>query len=249
MKQTRNVSRGVAAIIAVLTPLYRHTVIGAENAAKHEDGSKIFICNHGEIYGPVVSNLFIPGDFRPWVLSRMMEPDEIMEHMYYGTMERQRWLPECCKRPLIRLIAPFLVWLFKGLRAIPVYRGRPKDLLKTFRLTLDAMAQGDNILIFPENADEHEEGKSGFLQEGVGAFYTGFAMLAPMVWAKLKKKAVFIPVYACKKQRVLTIGEGIVYNPAAPINQEKLRLAEEIHSALVRMAAQSEENVITVNHL
>ena len=226
---------GVRLMITLLRPLYYHKVIGKENLNGYEDGSMILICNHGEIYGPVVANLYVPIDFRPWVISSMMDTEAIVEHMYYGTMERQKWLPESWKRPLIRLITPLLVWIFNSLDAIPVYRGKPKELIKTFRLTLDAMQAGDNILLFPENADEHEEGKSGFLREGVGQLYTGFAMIAPMYWAKTHKRAVFVPIYASKKDRTLTIGHGIVYDPDNNAAAEKERIVTSLLNAMQEM--------------
>ena len=228
--------RGVRAIVKTLRAVYPHKVEGAEKLQAYEQGDVLFICNHGEIYGPVAAMLYLPTVFRPWVLSRMMIRDEIVEHMYYGTMERQKWLPEKWKRPLLRLITPFLVYLFEGVHAIPVYRGQPKELMKTFRLTLDAMRDGHNILIFPENADEHEEGKSGFIKDGVGDFYTGFAMLGMMHWARNKRRAVFVPVYANKRKRLVTIDDGIVFDPENGTNEEKLRIAQMLHERLSAMA-------------
>ena len=40
--------------------LYYHRVIGKENLSGYEDGTMVLICNHGEIYGPVVANLYVP---------------------------------------------------------------------------------------------------------------------------------------------------------------------------------------------
>lgn len=228
----------IRALIAFLRFVYPHRVQGEEHLRQHEDGTMLLVCNHGEIYGPVAAMLFLNARFRPWVLSRMMEMDEIVEHMYYGTMERQKWLPESWKRPLLRAIAPAMCWLFRGVNAIPVYRGKPKDLLKTFRLTLDAMQDGDNILIFPEDADEHEEGKSGFVKGDVSKFYTGFAMIGPMAWAKMRRRAVFVPVYANRKKRLITIGKGIAFDPETPVNEEKLRIAQQLRAVMHEMSQQ-----------
>lgn len=227
---------GVRIIITLLRPLYYHKVIGKENLTQYEDGSMVLICNHGEIYGPVVANLYVPIDFRPWVLNSMMEREAIVEHMYQGTMVRQRWLPERWKRPLIRLITPLMMWVFNSLEAIPVYRGLPRELMKTFRLTLDAMQAGDNILVFPENGEEHEPGKAGYARDGVGKLYTGFAMIAPMYYAKTKKRAVFVPIYASRKRRTLTIGQGIVYNPEANAMEEKMRIVDALLASMQIMA-------------
>lgn len=231
---------GVRIIITLLRPLYYHRVSGKENLAGYEDGSMILICNHGEIYGPVVANLYVPIAFRPWVISEMMERDAIVEHMYQGTMVRQKWIPERLKRPLINLITPLFMWVFESLEAIPVYRGHPRELMKTFRETLNAMQAGDNILVFPENGEDHGAGQTGYVREGVGKLYTGFAMIAPMYYAKTKKSAVFVPIYASKKRRTLTIGKGIVYDPQSNATDEKLRIVDELLASMQAMADQDQ---------
>ena len=229
---------GVRIIITLLRPLYYHRVIGKENLSGYEDGTMVLICNHGEIYGPVVANLYVPITFRPWVISNMMEKEAIVEHIYQGTMVRQRWLPERWKRPLINLISPLLMWVFDSLEAIPVYRGQPKELMRTFRETLNAMQAGDNILVFPENAENHAPGEGGYAREGVGQLYTGFAMIAPMYYAKTHKRAVFVPIYASRKHRTLTIGRGVVYDPDNNATEEKLRIVDALLGSMQAMYEQ-----------
>ena len=62
---------GVKLIVLLLRPLYYHRVLGRENAAGFEDGSLVLVCNHGELYGPIVTNLYVPISFRPWCISSM----------------------------------------------------------------------------------------------------------------------------------------------------------------------------------
>lgn len=227
---------GLKLLLSLMRPLYYHKVIGKENVTPYEDGTMILICNHGEMYGPVVSNLYIPITFRPWVLHHMMDRDAIIEHMYQGTMVRQKWLPEKWKRPIIKMITPLLQWVFQSLDAIPVFRGEPRKLLGTFRLSVEAMQAGDNILLFPENAEKHHVvGQKGYATEGTGELYTGFAMLGPAYYAKTHRRAVFIPIYASKKCRTLTIGKGIVYRPEAPATEEKLRIVDALLASMDEM--------------
>ena len=231
---------GVKLIIALWRPLYYHKVLGKENLEGFEDGSMVLICNHGEMYGPIVANLYLPVTFRPWVSAEMTDKDAIVERVYQGTMARQKWLPEKWKRPLVRSLTPVLLWVFHSLEAIPVYRGKPKELLRTFRETITAMQAGDNVLVFPENGEEHAEGEKGYVSEGVGKLYTGFAMIAPLYYSKTKKRAVFVPVYASKKLRRLTIGQGIVYDPEANANQEKQRIVDELMGQMQAMYEKEE---------
>ena len=239
---------GVRIIITLLRPLYYHRVIGRENLNGYEDGTMVLICNHGEIYGPVVANLYVPITFRPWVISNMMEKEAIVEHIYQGTMVRQRWLPERWKRPLVNLISPLLVWVFNSLEAIPVYRGQPKELMRTFRETLNAMQAGDNILVFPENAENHAPGEGGYAREGVGQLYTGFAMIAPMYYAKTHKRTVFVPIYASRKHRTLTIGQGVVYDPDNNATAEKLRIVDALLDSMQAMYEQETVDESPTSH-
>lgn len=227
---------GVRLIILLLRPLYYHRVLGRENLAGYEDGSLVLICNHGEIYGPVVANLYIPVAFRPWVINSIMERDAIVEYLYEGTMIRQKWLPERFKKPLVRLLTPVLTWVFNSLEAIPVYRGKPHELMRTFRLTLEAMQAGDNVLIFPETGEPSKPGEKGYSADNVGEMYTGFAMIGAMYYAKCGRLAAFVPVFANKRRRTLTIGHPVEYNPQNGANEEKTRIVQTLLKAMRDMA-------------
>ena len=226
---------GVKLIMLALRPLYYHRVLGRDNTAGYEDGTMVLVCNHGELYGPIVTNLYIPITFRPWCISSMLEKDRIVRYLYENTIIRQKWLPNFLKMPLARLLGPLCLWVFGSLEAIPVYRGNPRALIKTFRLTVEAMQAGDNILMFPERGEAEVPGQKGYVSEGVGDLYTGFAMVAPAYYAKTHKRAVFLPIYASKHLRTLTFGQGIVYDPDAPATEEKLRIVAALRASMEAM--------------
>jgi hypothetical protein len=234
---------GVKLIVLFLRPLYYHKVLGRENAAGYEEGSLVLVCNHGELYGPVVTNLYVPISFRPWAISSMMEKDVIVRYVYENTSVRQAWLPDCLKMPLTRLLCPIALWVFNSLEAIPVYRNNPRALMKTFRQTVEAMQAGDNILVFPERGEAEAPGQKGYASEGVGELYTGFAMIGPAYYAKTHKRAVFLPIYASKHLRTLTFGKGIVYDPDAPATEEKLRIVHSLQRSMEAMYAVEQAEV------
>ena len=238
---------GIRIIIALLRPLYWHKVLGKENIAKHEDDVMILVCNHGELYGPIVSNLFVPVPFRPWIISSMMFRDTLVDYMYEGTMVRQRWLPESWKKPLVRVLSAPLTWAFESLEGIPVYRKSPHELVKTFRLTVEAMQAGDNILLFPENGENQGTDGKGYVSEGVGELYTGFVTLAPMYFSKTGKQAVFMPIYASKRLRTLTLGEGIAFRSGEPSRGEKLRVVKALQDSMQAMYRQELDIVAVEN--
>lgn len=228
---------GLKLLVRLLRPFYYHTLLGCENAAGLEDGAMVLVCNHGELYGPIATNLYIPISFRPWAISKMMERDAIVRHIYENTMVRQTWLPAFLKLPLTKLVSLLCLWAFNSLEAIPVYRDDPRSLIKTFRQTVEAMQAGDNILLFPEHDRPEAPGQRGYVLEGVGALYTGFAMIAPAYYAKTNKRAVFLPIYASKHLRTITIGAGVTYNPDAPATAEKLRIVQTLVTRMQEMYA------------
>ncbi|MBN1777123.1 MAG: hypothetical protein JW811_03290 [Clostridiales bacterium] len=236
---------GLKIIIFFLRLLMPHKVVGKEHLQGLEDGTMIFICNHGEVYGPVAATLHMPVSFRSWSISEMMDKDIIVDYLYRNTAVRQDWCPNFMKMPLTKMFARFFLWAFKSMEAIPVYRSSPHELIKTFRMTVDAMQAGDNLLIFPERGDRYEPGERGYAEEGIGDLYTGFAMLAPAVYRRTGKAAVFIPVYASKKLKTLTFGEGIRYDPSAPASEEKLRIVAGLTHSIEAMAIDERETAET----
>ncbi len=232
---------GIKLVILILRPLFYVKVIGKEKVHHTPGVSTVFTCNHGEIYGPVVTNLYIPFSFRPWVIDEIAEPDTTAWYLYQNTVSRQRWIPPRLRLPAAKLVMVFLAWVMRSLNSITVYRDNPRDLVKTFRETASAMEAGDNILLFPENPNDESLEKAGYLQEGVGEFFTGFTLIAQIYHQKTGKCAQFVPLFADKKRRTLTFGEPVFYNPANQPQAEKQRIADHLRAEMLMMAGLGEE--------
>lgn len=227
---------GIKLLMFFLRPFYYHKLRGRENVPAGADGRLVFVCNHGELYGPVVTNLYIPFSFRPWTISDMMDNREnVADYCYKYTFSRQKWLPEKLKMPLSRLMAPLSIWTMRSIESIPVYRHKPRELMSTFRLSVEAMQAEDNLLIFPENPDAPSQDKPGYLRRGIGEFFTGFAMLAPLYFNKTGKKAIFVPVYASREKRIISFGKGVEYDPGNQPTEEKMRIVQELRAAMLAM--------------
>lgn len=228
---------GIKLIIIILRPFFYSRVIGAETVKPQKDNSIIFTCNHGELWGPVVTNLFVPFSFRPWVIDEIAAPDESSTYLYDNTVKRQKWIPEKLKWPATKLVTAFLKWVMRSLDSIPVYRDNPRALVNTFRQTANAMEAGDNILIFPENPNDKSLDQPGYLKEGVGEFFNGFAMVAQIYHQRTGKRAQFYPLYADKKNHTITFGTPTTYDPDYP-GDEKQRIADHLRKEMLRMAGQ-----------
>lgn len=195
---------GVYIIRAFLKGIMFHTVTGKEHVGELPG---VFVFNHGEVYGPIAAVVFLPYDIRPWILSMMIDKDEITKHIYGGTFAKITWLPVALRKFIAKALSPIVVWALRSFDPIPVYRGAGRSVMRTFTLSVECLNSGDSILLFPENPEGEPYG------EEINAFYAGFANLGRMYYRKAGKCVTFYPVYASKKNRILRIGEGVKYEP------------------------------------
>ena len=232
---------GVKLIILILRPLYFHRIRGKENIQLDQDIPCVFVCNHGEIYGPIVTNLYVPFSFRPWVTYEMMDRKAIADRVCNGTLQNIKGPFKPVVHYIVdKVAAPFLAWIMKSVESIPVYHDNPRKLMQTFRETTAAMEAGDNILLFPENADTSADHR--YQREGVSEFFTGFTMIGQLYNKKTGKCPQFIPLYADRHKRIITFGVPTRYNPDVPANDEKERLCTYLRGEMMRLAGIKEEN-------
>ena len=210
---------GIKIIAALLKPILHHKVVGEENVKEHSPA--IFVFNHGDMYGPIVSNIYLPFDCTPWILDKMLDKEKITLHIYEETIKDINWIPKILKYPLSRMVSPILLWAMQSVEPIPVFRGLRKDVVVTFKLTVESLEAGDNILLFPENP-------KGKYSESISEFYTGFARLGEFYYKKTGKEITFYPVCANSKEKTIYIGEGIKYNSKNQVRQERNRIVDEL---------------------
>ena len=196
----------------------------------------VFLCNHGEFYGPMACKIYIPVPIRAWAISSMMNDKKaVARYIYENTTSRQEKMPEIEKRFLARLAAWLSVNVMGQLECIPVYRDSPQKLRETFRMTMEAMEAGDNILIFPENPEQK------YPREGIGELSPGFVMLADIYWKRKKKRLRMLPMYADKKRRAVSFGEIIEFNPENNLKDEQERIVQETLRQIRSLAGEKPE--------
>ena len=120
-----------------------------------------------------------------------------------------------------------------SLNPSPVYEQSKKSVIETLMRSTQALAEMDNLLIFPENPAK-DEGK--YAGEGVGTFFSGFAHIGKSYYKACGKALSFYPVYCDRKTRTITIGEQILFDPERPLADEKLRITQTLHDTINRMA-------------
>jgi len=217
--------------IAILKPFNRHRMVDLDHVKPDPKNPVVFLGNHAEIYGPIASALCFPVPVRFWVISKMMfKKKDVRAYLYENTFSKKTYLPVFVRK----LLAWYLGWLsvnvMNALRAIAVYRDSPMKLRQTLRESVEALEQGENLMIFPE----HPEGK--YVKGGISELSPGFVMLAEAWWKKSGKKMRMMPVFANREKRTFTFGEEIVYEPENGYAAEQERILEAAYQQLTALS-------------
>lgn len=222
IQQSRRIAPDI--LRAVIRPLMPCRVVGKEQVDT-EHGPVVFVANHLEIYGPLITNLYLPFYFRSWIISAMLDKEIVAEQLKNGVNNVFRFLPKRMRERLPQWVAPIVLFILQSLDPIPVYRGNAREVVSTMRLTVDAMEYEDNILLFPENP-----GEENYKQQGVSDFYSGFASIGAEYYKRTGNSTTFYPVYANKAKRTLTIGPGIRYDAGTGKREERDRIVAELNA-------------------
>ena len=217
--------------IAILRPFNRHRMVDLDHVRQDPDNPIVFVGNHAEIYGPIASALCFPVPVRFWVISKMMfRKQDVRSYLYENTFSKKTYLPVFIRK----LLAWYLGWLsvnvMNALRAIPVYRDSPMKLRQTLRESIEALENGENLMIFPE----HPEGK--YVKGGISELSPGFVMLAEAWQKKTGKKLRILPVFANREKRTFTFGDEITYEPENGYAAEQERILKEAYEQLTALS-------------
>ena len=218
-------------VMGILRPFNRHKMVDMDHIRLDPENPLVFLGNHAEIYGPIASALNFPVQVRFWVISKMMfNSREVRAYLYENTFSKKTFLPVFVRRLLARVLGWLSVNVMNALRAIPVYKDSPMKLRQTLRESVEALAAGEDLMIFPE----HPEGK--YEKGGVSELSPGFLMLAEAWWKKSGKKLRILPVYANRAARTFTFGTEIDYEPENGFAAEQERILSEAYSQLVALS-------------
>lgn len=167
-----------------------------------ENGSLI-LSNHEGTDAPMSLEMYLDKPLRMWgaheMNSGLIKMYKYQTRVYYH--EKKHWNLHLAR--LFCLIASPLTNLFyKGLNLISTYRdGR---FVKTIRESIDAIKNGENVVVYPENSED------GYLAELKG-FFAGFAVFADAC----KRNGIDLPIvvsYFKKSERVFVFDKPRKYS-------------------------------------
>ena len=204
--------------------LYHRKVSGTENI----DMSKaaVFTCNHGRVSGPVTAVCFLPVRFRPWINGCMLDREEATDTMLNTFRKKFNFLGPKLKRRIFYRISGAICHFLNSFEPVPVYKGLPKASAGTIDLSVDALEQGDSLLIFPEKPSKHYDDNS------YKDFNTGFAALGSAYYTRTGQCLDFYPCWSDRKSRDFVIGKPVTFDPSGDPRTEKIRISSELQSRM-----------------
>ena len=220
---------GVKILCTLARPFLRLRVSGRERIDR-QDSPSVFVCNHGFLYGPVSAVIYLPTYFRPWIHNVMLDTETAVSQMHRSLSFLDRIFGRKASDRLIRGINSILQWVLNSFNPIPVVRGASRDVMSTFDASLQALLEGDNILIFPEKPRELNAPVEDdeYDPDRLRNFYTGFAHIGKMYYDATGKSLLFYPLFSDRDRRLFRIGEPVRYDATLPPRESKQKVAREL---------------------
>ncbi len=216
--------RGLAGFLDAM--IWGGELIGAENLP--ETGPVVFISNHALALGPIAVVASLPMRLYPWVISDMLEWDKAAAYLNKDFVEPQLHIPPPLSMPLARLISQASVRLLRGVDCIPVWHG--EQVLETYRISVDYLTQGKNLLIFPEDPSQPLDE-----QCKMGPFLKGFARLGELYFERAQKILRFYPLAVHAGLRQVKLGKSIAFSPINNPANECARIKSVLESMIRTM--------------
>ncbi|MCX7614346.1 MAG: hypothetical protein N2Z65_01160 [Clostridiales bacterium] len=167
------------------------------------DGPAVFIVHHQNLFGPVTSMIWFPLHLRPWILGAFYKIKTCFHQYYDYTFTKRFGMPKAFAAfaaVFVSLLVPVFVPVVKG---IPVFRCS-RGIVKTYRYSLAALMDGDNLLICPD-IDYTDSSPD------MGKMYHGFLDLEKYYIKETGRHLAFVPLHISKKARCIYAGRAIYY--------------------------------------
>ena len=186
----------------------------------------VIVGNHAQMNGPIACELYFPRARRTWCNGEMMVlrevPDSASQDFWSRKPRSVRWF----FRLLSYVIAPISVCVFNNADTIAVYRDA--RLIGTFRKSISALIDGEDVVIFPEHDVPHNHILCQFQDK--------FVDTARFYYKKTGKALCFVPLYLAPSLHKMVLGEPVRFRPEEPIEAERQRICRCLAEEITRIA-------------
>ncbi|MBR0463204.1 MAG: hypothetical protein IJJ23_02305 [Clostridia bacterium] len=189
----------------------------------------IYICRHRNTVGPISTLCCLPAGIRPWVFSVFTEIETCHKQLSEYTFPITWHIKPALSAFLARISSRPFVGLVNSSGAIPVYRSS-LQIRQTFQKSIEALLNGDSLIIYPDVNYVEENAANGTL-------YDGFLMLEMMWNRKTGGHVRFVPVNISVTRRRMDVGKSISFPGVRPYNEEKKAVVHMLEASLDDLAS------------
>ena len=201
----------------------RRKFVGIENISNEPS---LIIGNHAQVHGPLACELYFPSKKYIWCIGQMMKIKEVPSYAYEDFWSNKpksvRWIFKI----ISYIIAPIASWALSKADTIAVYKDA--RIVHTFKETVEKLAEGNNVIIFPECAKE--------FNEIVNEFQDKFIDVARLYYKKTGKEISFVPMYNAAKIKTIIFGNPIKFNVNKPIDEQRKIICDYLKEEITRIA-------------
>ena len=174
----------------------------------------IFVCNHARAMGPIDMCAYFPlrDELRLWMNDSVLHPSLVPAYV-----RQDYWYkPGTWRARVLNCFVPYLAALalpavLHSAPYVPVYHDM--RVVKTFRLSIQALQQGYSVVVFPEQpAGYHEREEQ---------LNSGFLLIARMAYQKMGRALRFYPVHIDPETRRIDVRKPLLYDPATALDEQQ----------------------------
>ena len=189
----------------------------------------VYVANHAHMHGPIVGELYAPQKPYIWCAGEMMHLKDVPKYAYQDFWSYKPGYTQWFYKLLSYLIAPISVCIFNNARTIGVYHDT--RIVSTFKKTVEKLAAGESVLIFPEHDADYNH--------ILCAFQDKFIDVAKLYYKCTGRIVAFVPVYIAPKLRKLYVGEAVRFDPEADIRRERGRICKTLMERVTELAVKA----------
>lgn len=188
----------------------------------------IYVGHHQNLYGPFMAYAWMPDGIRAWIYHVFLDQKACYEqYKNYTFTERFGW-NKGVAAVIAMILSFFITRLLDSGRGIPVYRGS-RDILKTFRKSVDALNNGEDIAVFPDVDYQNDSSETKQM-------YEGFLYIDKYYFRKTGKHVCFRPLYVSKNKRKIIGGEKVYFQGDMSFRKESKIILQQIQDNLNQLA-------------
>ena len=215
----------------VKTVYPKFQVEGIENLP---DEPVIIVGNHCQMNGPIVGELYVPGEPYIWCAGEMMHLKDVPAYAFRDFWsQKPKWTHPGYKL-LSYAIAPLSVCVFNNARTVGVYHDT--RILSTFKNTVKLLQDGKSVVIFPEHDVKHNQ--------IIYDFQDKFIDVAKLYYKKTGKELKFVPMYIAPNLKKLYLGKPVQFCAAEPMDTERSRIRDYLMAEITAMAEVLPEHTV-----